>query len=122
VGALGNCAIPLGLLLSGAMIMDFLRDSKWAGSAPMLMAAIGIRQILMPTLMLLAAGALASTVELRQVMMLQAAMPSAVFPIVLVGLYGRDTATALRVILSTSVAGVVLIPMWLAIGKWWLSV
>ena len=53
--------------------------------------------------------------------MLEAAMPAAVFPIVLVQLFGRDLETAVRVVLSTSIAGVVLIPVWLAIGKWWLG-
>ncbi|MFK8115435.1 MAG: AEC family transporter [Rubripirellula sp.] len=122
VGTLGNCAIPLGLLLSGAMIMEFLSESNWKGSAKMVFAAITIRQGIMPVLMLLATAAAANTIELRQVMMLQAAMPVAIFPIVLVRLYQRDTETALRVILSTSLAGVVLIPIWLAVGKWWLGV
>lgn len=121
VGTLGNCAIPLGLLLSGAMIMEFLRDSKWSGSFRTVISAIVIRQGLMPVLMLLTAGVMVQTTELRQVMMLQSAMPVAVFPIVLVSLYQRDTGTALRVILSTSLAGIVLIPVWLAIGKWWLG-
>jgi hypothetical protein len=48
---------------------------------------------------------------------LQAAMPAAVFPIVLVRLYNRDTTTAIQVILWTSFAGVVLIPLWLLLGS-----
>ncbi len=122
VGAMGDCAIPMGLLLSGAIIVDYLRGSSWLRSPAVILAAIGIRQLLLPVLMLLAAGLLAGTEDLRQVMMLQAAMPVAVFPIVLVRLYQRDTETALRAILSTSLAGIVLIPVWLAVGKWWLGV
>jgi predicted permease len=122
IGAMGDCAIPMGLLLSGAIIVDFLRDWTWSGSAAVIASAIGIRQGLMPIVMLLAAAALSGTTEFRQVVMLQAAMPVAVFPIVLVRLYGRDTETALRVVLSTSLAGIVLIPIWLAIGSWWLGV
>ncbi len=121
VGKLGECAIPMGLLLSGAIIVDFLRGSSWAGSGRMIAAAIGIRQLLIPILMLLATAAFASTLELKQVMMLQAAMPTAVFPIVMVRLYERDTETALRVVLSTGLAGIVLIPVWMAIGSWWLG-
>jgi len=122
IGALGDCAIPMGLLLSGAIIVDFLSDSKWSASAGVIAAAICIRQGLIPVLMLLAAGLFAGTTDLRQVMMLQASMPAAVFPIVLVRLYDRDTQTALRVVLSTGLAAVVLIPVWLAIGEWWLGV
>ena len=112
----------MGLLLSGALIVDFLRDWKWQGSFGVIVSAITIRQSIMPAIMLLTAGAVAGTTELRQVMMLQAAMPVAVFPIVLVRLYDRDTETALRVVLSTSIAGIVLVPIWLAIGSWWLGV
>ena len=126
VGTLGDCAIPMGLILSGAIIIDFLSEAKWSSSLRVIATAIGIRQLVMPVLMLLAAGVVAGlaarSVELRQTMMLEAAMPAAIFPIVLVRQYQRDTQTALKVVLSTSLAGVVLIPVWLAIGAWWLSV
>jgi predicted permease len=122
IGAVGNCAIPMGLLLSGAIIVDFIRESNWKGSLGTIFAAIGIRQLLLPILMLMAAGSLSNSDNVRQIMMLQAAMPAAVFPIVLVRLYGRDTETALRVVLATSIAALVLIPIWLAIGKWWLAI
>ncbi len=126
IAAVGDCAIPMGLILSGAIITDFMVESQWSGSTPVIFAAISVRQILMPALMLLSGGLLATgggrDLELRQVMMLEAAMPSAVFPIVLVRLYDQDTQTALRVVLSTSLAGIVLIPIWMAIGGWWLGV
>ncbi len=126
IAALGNCAIPMGLILSGAIIIDFLVEANWSGAQGVIVSAIGIRQLLMPALMLLAAGALIGSgersLELRQVMMLEAAMPAAVFPIVLVRLYDRDTQTALKVVLSTSLAGIVLIPAWLAVGRWWLAI
>ena len=125
IGAVGNCAIPMGLILGGAIIIDFLVESEWSGSQGVVVSAIGIRQLLMPLLMLLATSTLAGGayrgLELRQVMMLEAAMPSAVFPIVLVRLYDQDTQTALKVVLSTSLAGIVLIPVWLAVGKAWLG-
>ena len=122
VGAMGNCAIPLGLLLSGAIIVDFLKDRDWIGDPRVIFAAIGTRQVVLPTMMLFAAGWLFQTKDLCVVAMLQAAMPSAVFPIVLVKLYERDSETALRVVLWTSLAGIILIPVWLGIGAWWLGI
>ena len=119
---LGDCAIPMGLLLSGAIIVDYLREATWAGATRVIAAAIGIRQLLLPVIMLLIAGFVSMSNDLQKVLMLQAAMPAAVFPIVLVKLYERDTETALRVVLSTSIAGVILIPLWLAVGSWWLGV
>jgi predicted permease len=54
IEALGGCAIPMGLLLSGAIIVDFLRDSKWLGSPGVMLSAILLRQAVFPVLMLLA--------------------------------------------------------------------
>jgi predicted permease len=121
IGLVGSCAVPMGLILSGAIIVDFLRESTWSGSVPIILSAIGIRQFLMPMLMLGAAGLLIQTRDMQQVMVLQAAMPSAVFPIIITRLYDKDVQTGLRVVLSTSLAGIVLIPAWLAVGKWWLG-
>lgn len=121
VGTLGACAIPLGLLLSGAIIVDFLRDKSWLAEPRVILAAIGIRQVVMPLLMLGIGGWAISSPDLRTVVMLQASMPAAVFPIVLTKLYNRDTETALRVVLWTSIAGVVLIPIWMTVGTWWMG-
>ncbi|WP_286177755.1 AEC family transporter [Rhodopirellula sp. JC639] len=121
IGALGSCAIPLGLLLSGAIIVDFIRDKSYLADAKVIAAGIGIRQVVLPLLLLGVGGWLVRSPDLRTVVMLQAAMPAAVFPIVLTKLYGRDTETALRVVLWTSVAGIILIPTWLAVGAWWLG-
>tara|TARA_R110002049_G_scaffold72490_5_gene187326 strand:+ start:3999 stop:5051 length:1053 start_codon:yes stop_codon:yes gene_type:complete len=131
VSMLGECTIPMGLLLSGAIIIDFIRDATWAGSIRVVLSGILLRQGIFPALMLVVgAGLMGATfadepdanANLRVVVMLQAAMPAAVFPIVLVRMYDRDTTTALRVVLPTSLAGIVLIPLWLGIGKWWLGV
>lgn len=121
IGAIGNCAIPMGLMLSGAIIVDFLHESTWRGSTGLVIAAIGIRQLIMPTLMLAAASSLIAAPDLQHVVLLQAAMPSAVFPIVIIRLYDKDVQVGSRVVLSTSLAGIVLIPVWLTIGKWWLG-
>jgi hypothetical protein len=121
LGALGGCAIPLGLLLSGAILMDFVREGTWWQDRKVIVAAIGLRQLVLPVLMLGIGGAVVRQSDLRTVLMLQAAMPAAVFPIVLTKLYDRDTGTALRVVLWTSIAGLMLIPTWLAVGGWWLN-
>jgi malate permease and related proteins len=121
IAAMGDCSIPLGLLLSGAIIVDYFHEAQWQGSFRTVAASILLRQALFPACMLGATMLWISDVDLRHVMMLQAAMPAAVFPIVMVRLFERDTGTALRVVLSTSLAGVVLIPFWMAIGKLVLS-
>jgi predicted permease len=128
ISTLAACAIPMGLMLSGAIIIeyagDFIRGPSIGSSLPVIGSAIAIRQLAMPILMLgatkLLANGLAGT-HMIEVMTIQAAMPVAIFPIVLVRLYDRDTRTAIEVIVSTSIAGIITIPVWLAIGTWWLS-
>ena len=120
--ALGNCAIPLGLLLSGAIMTDFLSDPAWMKSYKIPLSAILLRQFLMPSLML-CIGLLFSVEScMKEVIVLQAAMPAAVFPIVLVRLYHCDTAVSIQVIVSTSLAGLLLIPAWLILGQLLLAV
>ena len=118
---LGNCAIPLGLLLSGAIMMDFLADTSWMKSYAVGLTAILIRQLLLPCLMIGIALLFAVGSPMKEVVLLQAAMPAAVFPIVLVRLYDRDTTISIQVIVSTSLAGLVLIPAWLLLGQLILS-
>ena len=120
--ALGNCAIPLGLLLSGAIMTDFLADPTWMKSYKIPASAILLRQFLMPCLMMSTAFVFSAGTSMNQVILLQAAMPAAVFPIVLVRLYERDTTVSIQVIVSTSLAGVFLIPAWLFVGQLILSV
>lgn len=121
IGKLGACAIPLGLLLSGAIIVDFLREDNWIAKPRVILAGIGLRQCMFPLLMLAFGRWCITSDNLQTVVALQASMPAAVFPIVLARLYDRDTATALRVVLWTSLAGLLLIPTWLWIATWWLG-
>ncbi len=114
---LGNTAIPLGILLTGAIMMDFMSTPTWMKSQKIAAAAIIIRQGLMPCLMIATALLFSLDTSLKDVIVLQAAMPAAVFPIVLVRLYDSDTTTSTQVIVSTSVAGLLLIPAWLIFGQ-----
>jgi len=43
-------------------------------------------------------------------------MPAAVFPIVMARHYGGDPATAMRVVIGTSVVGLATIPLWIRFG------
>jgi malate permease and related proteins len=120
IHALAECTIPLGLVLSGAIIIDAVRHVQWRSAASTMLAACGYRLVLMPLLMLGSAALLPLSLDVLQVIVLQAAMPSAVFPIVLARLYDKDVTTALHVILATGLAGIVTIPLWLYAGRIWL--
>lgn len=113
--SLGKAAIPLGLVLSGAIILDYLRIADWRENFRTVLAAVSIRQLILPLLMLAFLAGTALNLELQQVLILQAAMPSATFPIVMVRLYNQDTGTALRAVLGTSLVGILTIPLWLTV-------
>jgi malate permease and related proteins len=88
--------------------------STWANGPGA--GAFLLRLGVLPFLFLLVARYLPCSTELKQVIVLEAAMPAAVFPIVISKHYGGDVNTALRVVLSTSVAGLITIPLWIRFG------
>lgn len=113
---LGQCAIPIGLLLIGAIMADHTREfASRQGGRVMLIGSL-LRLGLLPLSFLGLAMVLPAVEELRRVLVLQASMPAAVFTIVLARHYGGDAATALRVVVATSVLGLVTIPLWLRYG------
>ncbi len=118
---LGATAIPLCFLRTGATFADHMRDLS-ATSRPL--ATVGaclLRLGLLPLLMLALARWLPAPIELRQVILIQAAMPCALIPVILAKHYGGEPAAALRYILWTSALGLLTIPFWLQLGLRWIG-
>ncbi|HPY30030.1 MAG TPA: AEC family transporter [Verrucomicrobiota bacterium] len=113
---LGQCAIPTALLLVGAMLADDLKAFHPAAGGRVMIVAAGLRLGLLPFLFILAAKYLPATIELKRVLVLQAAMPAAIFPIAMARHYGGDVRLAMRVVFATSLAGLVTIPLWIRWG------
>ncbi len=117
---LGHAAIPMSMVLIGATIADQLRHNgnAWntVDSAKQIAWSVLLRLCVLPTAFLLVAMLLPCTIELKRVIVVAAAMPSAVFPILLARLYGGDSAAALRVVLGTSIASILTIPLWIRAG------
>ncbi|MBI1249640.1 hypothetical protein GC197_17585 [bacterium] len=122
---LSTAAIPVMMLLIGATFYDqiFIADVKQDTSNPwpIYVSAVLLRLLLLPILFLLAALWLPVSLELKQVAAIQAAMPAAVFPVVLTKHYGGDARTALRVVIASTVVGFVTIPLWISTGIAWLG-
>jgi predicted permease len=97
---LGQSAIPLALLIIGAIVADHLEEARGGKTARVFSVAALVRLGVMPVLFVLLAKFLPCTIELKRVLVLQGAMPSAVMPIVLAKHYGGDERTALRVALG----------------------
>ena len=118
---LGSCAIPAGLLLSGAIIAEAIPSMHWRQKKSVLGLAVGVRMLLLPALFLVAARHLPMSPALDQVLLLQASMPAASFPIVMTRLYGGDIDTATRVVFGTSALSLLTIPLWITAGSWYLG-
>ncbi len=118
---LGACAIPVGLLITGATIADHLGEFHTRSGWRVMGLGCLLRLGLVPGLFLLLAKYLPCSVELKRVIVLQAAMPAGVFPIIIAKHYGGDTATTLRVVIATSVVGMVTIPLWIRLGMYWVG-
>lgn len=116
VDLLGQCAIPIGLILIGATFADLSKGTKIVDRPQIPAYACALRLGLFPAAFLFFAWLFPFSPELKQVMIVQAAMPCAVFPIVLARHFDGSPEVALKVVLSTTVVSFLTIPLWIASG------
>jgi malate permease and related proteins len=81
-----------------------------------------VRLGLMPVLMLCLARWLPCSDELKRVLVVQAAMPTAVFPIIMSKYFGGQPLTAVQVVLSTTAVSLLTCPLWIRAGLAWVGV
>jgi malate permease and related proteins len=112
----GQCAIPFGVLLLGAILADHAHEFRGARGVRVALTSSLLRLGILPVFFLLIAKYLPCSIELKRVIVLEAAMPAAVFPVVMAKHYGGDPATALRIVLVTSLVGLATIPLWIRAG------
>jgi malate permease and related proteins len=122
VHALAVCAIPLGLIMSGVNLANYLNEPRSLFDVKISCAAIALRLGALPVVMLLVAKYLPCSVELKHVIIVQAAMPTALFPIILARIYGGHPRTAVQIALGTTALGIFVIPLWLRVGLAWIGV
>lgn len=114
--ALGPCAIPLGLLLTGASLEPHLGSVRELVTPRVGLAAALLRLGIIPLVILAAATWLPLSPELRHVLVLQAAMPAAVIPIILARVYGGQPLLAVQVVVATTLLALFTIPLWIQFG------
>ncbi|BET65376.1 AEC family transporter [Opitutales bacterium ASA1] len=120
-GALGACAVPLGLLVIGATMYDFLQRPRELLEPRVVFASVLLRLGVLPVVFVLLARWLPLSVELKQVMVVQAAMPAGIMPVVLARHFGGQPITAAQVILWTTLFGVLVLPWWIKLGLVWVG-
>jgi len=118
VRSMGAAAIPLGLVLTGAVFADLAHGSKEKTGGAIAFGSCLLRLGFLPIIFLALARWLPCPIELRHVIIVQAAMPCAVIPVILAKHYGGNASMAFRIVLATSVVGLFTIPLWLRFGVW----
>ena len=116
INLLGQCAIPLGLILIGATFYDLSKGTCITARLKIPATASVLRLGLLPAAFLFAAFILPLSTELKSVMLVQAAMPCGVFPIVLARHFDGSPEVALKVVLGTTLISFLTIPLWIGIG------
>lgn len=121
----GACAIPVGLLLIGATTLDLWREqrtSSWswrvAGGGAL------VRLALLPCLMIAVARwvPFPSSVDwMREIFVLQAAMPAGIFAIVIARYYQANAQVTAQTMAPTIVVCIFTLPTWLAFGLWFVE-
>ncbi|HEY5229069.1 MAG TPA: AEC family transporter [Opitutaceae bacterium] len=122
VHSLAVCAVPLGLVMTGVNLANYLDEPAKLLHRNVALGACLVRLGVLPVLMLLFAWVLPCSEELKRVLVVQAAMPAAVLPIIVAQYYGGQPLTAVQVVLSTTAAGLVTCPLWIRAGLAWLGI
>ena len=116
VHSLALCAIPLGLIMTGVSIEPHMDDTRQLVDQRVTLTAWLLRLAVLPWLFLLAARYLPCPVELKQVLVVQAAMPSAVISIIIARLFGGRPLVAVQIILGTTALAMFTLPFWIRFG------
>lgn len=113
---IGACAVPIALLLIGAAIADIWGREKMR--LPVAVLSPLLRLVLIPSAFIAAAVWLPVETELKRILVIQAAMPSAVFSIMVAKMYGGHPPVAVQVVLVTTLVSMATTPLVITWGTW----
>lgn len=116
-----GCAVPLGLLVIGATLVEYLAEPRLLVDRKVTPLSCALRLGLIPLGMLGLAVFLPIPEELKGVLVVQAAMPAGILPIVIARHHGGRPVTAVQVVLGTTVVGLFTVPLWLRVGLGWIQ-
>jgi predicted permease len=119
ISLIGVGAFPLAILITGCTMMDLAGTEKpnWR----VLAGGALVRLILAPMAILAAAKFFPLPVELRQVLVVQAAMPAGMSAILLARMYGGRPAVAVQIVIATTVLSLLTLPWIITWGSEWIG-
>jgi predicted permease len=113
---MGTCAIPIAVMLVGATLCGIVQREQWQLDWRVLIASPILRFAILPAMILLIANGITFSDELSLVLVVQAAMPTGIFPIVLAKHFGGKPSVAIQVALLSSAFSIVLTPLLLSMA------
>ena len=114
VHMMGQATVPMALLLVGATIFDNFSSIRVLRPFKPVAAGILLRLLVIPAIFVAMAYLLPIPPSLKTVLCVQAGMPSAVLPAMLVRQHGGDLSMAVRIIVATSILSLITMPAWLS--------
>jgi predicted permease len=122
IHGLGVCGIPLGLVMTGVNLANYLGEPRALFDTRVIVAATLLRLGVLPVVLLALARYGPFSIDLKRVIVVQAAMPTAMVSIIVARLYGGHPRTAVQIVLGTTALGLFVIPLWLRAGLAWVGV
>lgn len=119
MGWVGAGAFPVAILITGAVMMDLVGVER--PSPRIVLGGCVVRLALLPMLLLTAAKFLPAPLALKQVLVVQAAMPSALTPILLAKIYQGRPGVAVQVVIATTLASLFTLPFVIVWGSRWIG-
>ncbi len=116
---LGAGAFPMGIFIIGCTIMDMIGTER--PSVKIITASVLVRILLVPAVFLTAAKFLPIADELRQVIVVQAAMPAGMTAIILTRLYNGRPAIAVQIVVLTTALSLLSLPWIISLGCHWIG-
>lgn len=116
---IGIGAFPVAILITGCSMMDLVGAEK--PSWRVIVGSSVVRLALAPLIILSAAKFFPLPTELKQVLVVQAAMPAGMSAIMLARIYGGRPAVAVQVVLATTVLSLITLPWIIIWGSEWIG-
>ena len=116
---IGTGAFPLAVFITGCSMVDLVKTER--PSWKVIWGAALVRLVLCPLAILGAAKYFPLPMELRQVLVVQAAMPAGMSSILLARLYGGRPAVAVQVVIATTVLSLLTLPWIITYGSAWIG-
>lgn len=109
VGDLGACYVPIALLMAGYTIAEYPLGDMF--NRPRSYIFAGIRLVIIPVVMLLTAVVFGLPESVATLVLLAFACPSGINVVVFPASYGKDCKTGASIVLISSLAAIVTVPL-----------